>query len=162
MTRLDDYFSIGETVVLGSHTLGAEEIKAFARKFDPQRFHVDEKEAEKSLFGGLCASGWHTVALWMRYNLQYRVDSGGKAWDGPGPRPEFGPSPGFEKLRWLKPVHAGETVTFTRRAHAHRPLASRPGWRLLTMTSEAFDSSGDKVLEFESSVLVKAQDEAKR
>ena len=158
MTRLDEYFGIGKTVVLGSHTFGVEEIKAFARQFDPQRFHVDEKEAEKSLYGRLCASGWHTAATWMKYNLKHRGDASGRPWDGPGPQPEFGPSPGFEKLRWLKPVYAGETITFTRRAHAHRPLATRPGWRLLTMTCEAFDSTGDKVLEFESSVLVKAQE----
>ena len=155
MTTLDDYFSIGETIVLGSHTFGAEEIKAFARKFDPQRFHVDEAEAQKSLFGRLCASGWHTTSIWMKYNLLHREEVAGKPWDGPGPRPQFGPSPGFEKLRWLKPVYAGETVTFTRRALGHRALATRPGWRLLSMACEAHDSTGDKVLEFQSNVLVK-------
>ena len=154
---LDEYFAIGETVTLGSHTFEAGEIKAFARKYDPQRFHVDEKGAENSIFGRLCASGWHTAATWMKYNLARREDFDGRPWDGPGPRPEFGPSPGFENLKWLKPVYAGETVTFTRRALAHRALASRPGWRLLTLACEAFDSAGDKVLEFESAVLVKAE-----
>jgi acyl dehydratase len=155
MTTLDEFFRVGETVTLGSHTFGAEEIKAFARKYDPQRFHVDEKEAEHSLFGRLCASGWHTASTWMKYNLKHREDAGETPWDGPGPRPVFGPSPGFEKLRWLKPVYAGETVTFTRRALGHRALATRPGWRLLSMACEAHDSTGDKVLEFQSNVLVK-------
>lgn len=155
MTALDSYFRIGETLTLGSHTFGADEIKAFAAKYDPQRFHMDEKEAEGTVFGRLCASGWHTTAMWMKYNLTSREDHGERPWDGPGPRPEFGPSPGFEKLKWLKPVYAGETITFTRRALAHRALASRPGWRLLTMICEAFDSTGDKVLEFQSAVLVK-------
>lgn len=154
MTALDTYFRIGETITLGSHTFGAGEIKAFARKYDPQIFHVDEEAAKGTLFGRLCASGWHTVATWMKYNLRQRQDAGEEPWDGPGPRPVFGPSPGFEKLRWLKPVYAGETVTFTRRAIGHRPLATRPGWRVLTMECEAFDSTGDKVLEFESAVLV--------
>ena len=152
---LEEYFRIGETVTLGLHTFGADEIKVFAAKYDPQRFHMDEKEAEGTVFGRLCASGWHTTAMWMRYNLLGREALGEQPWDGPGPRPEFGPSPGFEKLKWLKPVYAGETITFTRRALAHRALASRPGWRLLTMLCEAFDSTGDKVLEFESAVLVK-------
>jgi acyl dehydratase len=153
---LDAYFRIGETVTLGSHTFEADEIKAFAARYDPQRFHMDEEEARHSVFGGLCASGWHTAATWMKYNLKKREDAGERPWEGPGERPEFGPSPGFQNLKWLKPVYAGETVTFTRRALAHRALASRPGWRLLTIACEAFNSTGDKVLEFESAVLVKA------
>lgn len=153
---LDAYFRIGETITLGSHTFEADEIKAFAAKYDPQRFHMDEEEARDSVFGKLCASGWHTAATWMKYNLKRREDAGEQPWEGPGARPEFGPSPGFQNLKWLKPVYAGETVTFTRRALAHRALATRPGWRLLTIMCEAFDSTGDRVLEFESAVLVKA------
>ena len=107
------------------------------------------------MFGGLCASGWHTAATWMKLNLETGVEAEGARWAGAGPAPEFGPSPGFKNLKWLKPVYAGETVTFTRTALAHRPIASRPGWRVLTLRSEAFDSTGDKVIEFESAVLVK-------
>jgi len=153
MSALDEYLGIGRTVTLGSHCFGSEEIKAFARKYDPQPFHLDEEAARKSVFGRLCASGWHTASMWMRYNLTKREDAA--PWTGEGPRPEFGPSPGFQDLKWLKPVYAGETITFTRTGMAHRPLASRPGWRLLTLRCEAFDSTGDKVLEFDSAVLVK-------
>ncbi|MGX9116005.1 MaoC family dehydratase [Mesorhizobium sp. BHbsci] len=152
---LDEFFCIGVTVTLGSHTFEPEAIKAFARKYDPQIFHLDEEAAKKSVFGGLCASGWHTAATWMKLNLEAGVEAGGARWVGAGPAPEFGPSPGFKNLKWLKPVYAGETVTFTRTALAHRPIMSRPGWRLLTLRSEAFDSTGDKVIEFESAVLVK-------
>jgi acyl dehydratase len=152
---LDEYLGVGRTMTLGSHRFGAEEIKAFARKFDPQPFHMDEKSAENSVFGRLCASGWHTASTWMRYNVEARDGTGGGAWDGPGPEPEFGPSPGFRNLKWLKPVYAGETVTFKRTVLAHRPLASRPGWRLVSVRAEAFDSTGDKVIEFESAVLLK-------
>ncbi|MEO4001360.1 MaoC family dehydratase [Mesorhizobium sp. CAU 1732] len=152
---LDEYFALGKTITLGSHTFGADEIKAFAAKYDPQRFHMDEKEAENSVFGKLCASGWHTASTWMKYNLKRREDVSDGPWDGPGPRPEFGPSPGFQNLKWLKPVYAGDTITFTRRAIAHRALASRPGWRLLSIMCEAFGEDGTKVLEFESAVLVK-------
>ncbi len=151
---LDQFFRIGETINLGSHTFEAGAIKAFARKYDPQPFHVDEEAAKKSVFGNLCASGWHTAATWMKLSVQARMDTG---WTGPGPVPEFGPSPGFKNLKWPKPVYAGETVTFTRTAVSHRPLATRPGWRLLALRSEGFDSTGDKVLEFDSAVLVKAE-----
>jgi acyl dehydratase len=153
---LDEYLGVGRTVTLGSHRFEAGEIKAFARKFDPQPFHMDEKSAERSVFGRLCASGWHTASMWMRYNVLMHAGAGERAWDGPGLEPEFGPSPGFRNLKWLKPVYAGETITFKRTVLAHRPLASRPGWRLMSVRAEAFDSTGDKVIEFESAVLVKA------
>jgi acyl dehydratase len=150
---LDEHLGVGRTVTLGSHRFGAEEIKAFARKFDPQPFHMDEESARHSVLGGLCASGWHTASMWMRYNVMARSEAG----EGSGAEPEFGPSPGFRNLKWLKPVYAGETITFKRTVLGHRPLASRPGWRLVSVRAEAFDSTGDKVIEFESAVLVKAR-----
>jgi len=151
---LDEYLQVGVTVPLGSHSFPADQIKAFAKKYDPQRFHVDEDEAEHSVFGGLCASGWHTAAGWMKCNVASPVGSG-RAWDGPGPEPVLGPSPGFTNLKWLKPVYAGETVSYTRTVLSHRAMATRPGWRLVSLHSEGFDSSGDKVLEFDSAVLLK-------
>lgn len=152
---LDEYFRIGETVTLGSHTFEAEEIKAFGRKYDPQPFHVDEKLADGTVFGKLCASGWHTCAMWMKYNLEVREDMAEREWTGDGPKPVFGPSPGFSNLNWLKPVYVGDTLTFTREATEHRALASRPGWRLLNVLCEAVNQNGDKVLSFDSAVLVK-------
>ena len=150
---LDEFFEIGVTVPLGSHVFDADGIKAFARKYDPQPFHVDEEAAKGSVFGALCASGWHTAAAWMKRNIA----TPGKRWRGAGPEPEFGPSPGITDLKWLKPVYAGETVRYTRTALVHRPIASRPGWRVLTVRAEGFDSSGAKVIEFDSAVLVKAE-----
>ncbi|TIN46148.1 MAG: dehydratase, partial [Mesorhizobium sp.] len=67
---LDEFFRIGTTVTLGPHTFEPEAIKAFARKYDPQIFHIDEEAAKKSVLGGLCASGWHTAATWMKLNLE--------------------------------------------------------------------------------------------
>jgi acyl dehydratase len=152
---LDAFFGLGETITLGSHRFEPGEIKTFARKYDPQPFHVDEAAAERSVFGRLCASGWHTAAMWMRYNLKRREDMGERPWHGPGPRPEFGPSPGFTDLKWLKPVYAGDTITFTRTALNHRAMSSRPGWRILTIRCEAHNQDGAPVLSFDSAVLVK-------
>jgi len=154
---LDEFFGIGVTTTLGAHRFEPEEIKAFARKYDPQPFHIDEQAAGKSVFGRLCASGWHTAAIWMKYNLEARADQEPGRWTGPGPMPEFGPSPGFKNLKWLKPVYAGETITFTRTGLDHRAVASRRGWRMLAIQAEAFDSTGDKVIEFDSAVLVKVE-----
>ena len=153
---LDEFLQIGVPIELGTHKFEPDAIIAFASKYDPQPFHLSEEAARKSVFRKLCASGWHTASVWMKKNLEHRQDAGADRWTGDGPAPTFGPSPGFENLHWLKPVYAGETVSFRRTALAHRPLASRPGWRLLTIMCEAFDSTGDKVSEFESSVLVKA------
>jgi acyl dehydratase len=152
---LDDYLGIGRTVELGAHLFEPGEIKAFAAKYDPQPFHLDEEAARKSVFGALCASGWHTASMWMKYNLA-QITSAEARWSGTGPAPEFGPSPGFRNLKWLKPVYAGETIRFTRTGLGYRPLASRPGWQVMTLMAEAFDSTGAKVIEFENSVLVKA------
>ena len=152
---LDEYFGIGVTTTLGSHTFDADAIKAFARKYDPQPFHLDEDAARNSVLGGLFASGWQTAAAWMKYSLQTHEATSPLRWKGPGPAPEFGPSPGFSNLKWLKPVYAGQTVTYTRTGVAHRLIRSRPGWRLLSVKAEGFDSTGDKVIEFDSTVLVK-------
>ena len=151
---LDEYLSVGQTVEIGTYRFDADAIKAFASRYDPQPFHVDEKAAEDSVFGGLCASGWHTAAAWMKCNV---ATPAVVAWRGPGPVPEFGPSPGFSNLKWLKPVFAGETVTYTRTVTGHRPLAKRPGWHLVTVVAEGTDSTGATVIQFQSAVLVKAE-----
>jgi acyl dehydratase len=153
---LDAFFGIGERIALGTHRFDAAAVKAFARAYDPQPFHLDEALAAHSVFGALCASGWHTASAWMRLNVENMEALRSRPWGGTGPRPEWGPSPGFQKLRWPKPVFAGETVSFWRTALSHRRLASRPGWRVLSMLAEGEDSHGDRVLEFEGAVLVKA------
>ncbi|MEQ1943297.1 MaoC family dehydratase [Mesorhizobium sp. VNQ89] len=150
---LDEFFEIGVVTPLGTHLFDAEGIKAFARKYDPQPFHIDEEAAKNSVFGGLCASGWQTASAWMKRNLATPM----KVWTGEGPAPVFGPSPGITNLKWLKPVYAGETVSYSRTALSHRPMSSRPGWQLLTVRAEGVDSTGAKVIEFDSAVLVKVE-----
>src|SRR6516162_6057666 len=66
MSRAFEDFPVGAHLVSSSCTVTAEEIIDFGRKFDPQSFHLDPKSAEKTLFGGLTASGWHTAAISMR------------------------------------------------------------------------------------------------
>lgn len=152
---LDEYLRVGETVTLGSHTFEADEIKRFARKFDPQPFHLDEDAASRSVFGRLCASGWHSVSMWMKLNIENEDALHKREWLGQGPAPEFGPSPGFRNLKWLRPVYAGDTITYTRLVTGHRALPNRPGWRLMELHSEAFNQDGDKVLEFDNAALLK-------
>ncbi len=70
--------AVGERAELGRHTFTADDIKAFARRFDPQPFHLDEAAAARSHFGALCASGWHTASVWMRLMVEHqrREDDG--------------------------------------------------------------------------------------
>ena len=63
--HLDD-LAVGQTFTSASHTVDADQIKAYARQFDPQPFHLDEAAAEASYFRGLAASGWHTASITMR------------------------------------------------------------------------------------------------
>ncbi|QNQ63017.1 MaoC family dehydratase [Brucella sp. 6810] len=147
--------NIGKERVLGTYTFTAEEIIAFARKYDPQPFHIDEEAAKNSLFGGLCASGWHTTAIFMKLNVASMMQASRETVQRGETPPTFGPSPGFENLKWPKPVFAGDTITYKRVAHAIRPLASRPGWSMLTMTTRAHNQHGEEVLSFDNAAMVK-------
>jgi len=151
---------IGVERELGNHHFTAQEIIDFASKYDPQRFHVDPEAAAKSNFGALCASGWHTTAVWMRFNVEdIKAEVLAAATRGEQP-PKFGPSPGFENLKWLKPVYAGDTIRFTRTLHAVRALKSRPGWSMMQMSSAAYNQNGDQVLSFDSAALIALSEDA--
>ena len=93
-------FEPGQVYELGSTTVTEEEIVEFARRFDPQPFHLDAEAAKNSDFGGLIASGWHTGAMWMRLYVDSLLGGG----SGQG-------SSGIEELRWLAPVRPGDTLS---------------------------------------------------
>lgn len=75
MMTMEEFYATGRRTVIGSLTFTADDIIRFARDFDPQPFHLDAEEARHSLFGGLCASGWHTSAGWMQCFV--RMSNGG-------------------------------------------------------------------------------------
>src|SRR5262245_29316487 len=110
MSAYFEDLAIGPVIALGSHTFTREEIIDFARKYDPQPFHLDDEAGARSLFGGLSASGWHTSAIWLRCMIDYR-NRQADLMRFRGERPaRYGPSPGFENIRWLKPVLVGDTL----------------------------------------------------
>ena len=153
MSFIEDH--LGEELTIGSYTFSAEEIIHCASKFDPQPFHLDARAAKNSVLGGLCASGWHTTAVFMKLNVASIVEATKDAIKGGEVPPTFGPSPGFENLKWIRPVYAGDTITYKRTVHAIRPLGSRPGWSMLSMSSSAYNQNGDKVLSFDNAAMVK-------
>jgi len=154
-----DDIRVGARTVLGRHTFTADEIKSFAKTFDPQPFHLDEAAAARSLFGGLCASGWHSVAIWMRLNIdhQQRADAARRARGEPVA--ELGLSPGFRELKWLKPVHAGDSITYASEVVAIRVSNSRPGWGLITFRNTGTNQSDELVLSFISTTFLQRRPE---
>lgn len=144
---------VGETEELGSYTFEADDIIRFARQFDPQRFHVDAQAARESLFGGLCASGWHTASVWMKMMVAHRERIHAFALEH-GQRPaRLGPSPGFTDLKWLKPVYAGDTITYRSTVTAKRASASRPGWGMVNHHNTGVNQRGEEVFSFEGAVF---------
>lgn len=128
----------GSVRELGTTTVNAEEIKEFAGKYDPQPFHLDEEAGRASLFGGLCASGWHTCALAMRLTvdnmLRHSTSLG---------------SPGLESLKWLKPVFPGDVLSLRHTILESRGLRKRPDTGLVRSRWEMFNQKGERVLEME-------------
>ncbi len=151
--RMAELYAFGEAVEIGSLTFTAEDIIRFARDFDPQPFHLDAELARHALFGGLCASGWHSSAGWMKCFVPFWTSECRRlAAEGIAP-PKLGPSPGFTNLRWLKPVFAGDTITYSVTLTASRELASRPGRLINTILCAGRNQNGEPVIRFESTVL---------
>jgi acyl dehydratase len=151
-------FAVGERWEVGSHTFTADEIKRFASAFDPQPFHTDEEAAAKSHFGRLCASGWHTLAIWMRLNVRVMQDEANRMQPVAARQAKVGPSPGFDDLKWLRPVYAGDTVTYESEVTATRATRSRPGWGLITMRTTGRNQSDGEVIAFTAHVFIEQRE----
>lgn len=147
-----DELVIGESYELGSLVFTADEIVAFARSFDPQPFHMDEEAARTSSFGSLCASGWHTAAGWMAAMVGHRRRQ--EAMLAPAVAPRLGPSPGFKNLRWLKPVYAGDRITYHSAVADKRPSFSRPDWGLFFHHNTGVNQKGETVFSFDGCVFI--------
>jgi len=146
--RFFEDMQVGDRREVGSFTFTADEIKRFARQYDPQRFHLSEEEGRNSLFGGLAASGWHVASACMRLMVldtqrldREAVERGEKVGVG-------GPSPGFRDLRWLKPVLAGDTITFAFEIEQARTSDSRPEWGIVHFRNFGTNQRGELVFSF--------------
>ncbi|SCE70820.1 MaoC/PaaZ C-terminal domain-containing protein [Micromonospora chokoriensis] len=113
----------GLTVDLGVVTVDGDEMVAFARRFDPQWYHVDSELAGESRHGGLIASGFYTVSLFMRAYVDHLLS-----------RAAADASPGLEELRWLAPVRAGDRLAVRVDVMGARPSTARPGLGTVSLT----------------------------
>lgn len=145
--RFLEDLTLGETIVAGPVEVTEEDIIAFARLFDPQPFHLSAQEAEKTLFRGLSASGWHTAAITMRLLLAAR--------------------PGFaagmigkqiERLEWLKPVQPGDRLSVE--AVVQKVTPARQGRSMGEVHTESAtrNQTGETVLAMTSVLLVPSRD----
>ena len=139
---------------LGRHTFLAPDIKAFAAKYDPQPFHMDEEAAKASLFGGLCASGWHTASVYTGFNIRARLAREAEARARGEEIARWGPSPGFRDLKWPRPVMAGDTVTYRQTIAALTDFRNRPERGLLVTLGEGFNQKGELVFQVTGQILV--------
>ncbi len=145
---------VGREVEYGRYEVTREEVLEFARKYDPQPFHLSDEEAAKTHFGRLAASGWHTAAVWMRLNVEHRKRRLAEAAERGQRIGRIGPSPGFDELKWLKPVYAGDVISFRTTVKDKRDWPSRPGWGLISQYAEGFNQAGERVFSFIGHVLV--------
>ena len=148
-----DEVEIGRVIELGHHHFTKDGIIAFARQYDPQPFHLDEEAALKGPLGSLSASGWHTAAAWMKCYVTTNLAAEARVREEGREPAILGPSPGFNNLRWLKPVCPGDTICYRVTVTGKRDLKSRPGWGLLFALAAGFNQHGELVFSFESKVM---------
>ena len=132
-------FEIGQKQSFGAYKVTEDEIIEFASKYDAQFFHLDHEAAKDSLFGGLCASGWHTCAMTMSMMVE-NMDLHGRSLG----------SPGIDSLRWLHPVYPGDILSVQMEVLDTVPSKSRPNIGVVTNKVSVSNHKGVVVMEFTS------------
>ncbi len=130
----EDYIE-GHVHRFGTIVIEADEIIAFAKRFDPQVFHTDPVAAKQTPFGGLIASGWHTAGLMMRLYVEHYLTKVASL-----------ASPGIDELRWLKPVRPGDILSVSVTVLKAMPSKSKPDRGVVTSLIEVFNQADDLVM----------------
>lgn len=136
---------VGQTTYFGSYDVTREEVIEFARKYDPQPFHLSDEAAAKTHFGRLAASGWHSCAMTMAVIARHVVDT---EQAGLG-------SPGVDELRWLKPVYPGDTLHVSSTVVEKRASQSKPEIGSFRSATTVTNQHSEPVLRFTSIVLMR-------
>jgi len=138
---------VGAQTDFGSYHVTREEVLDFARKYDPQPFHLSDEAAAKTHFGRIAASGWHTAAMTMAVIARAVVDQGQA---GLG-------SPGIDELRWLKPVYPGDTLHVRGEILEKTPSRSKPDIGSFRTRTTVTNQHNVPVMTFVSIVLIRRQ-----
>lgn len=143
MKYFDD-FAVGDQTEFGHYDVTREEVIEFARKYDPQPFHLSDEAAAKTHFGRIAASGWHTCAMTMAVIARYVVAD---EQAGLG-------SPGVDELRWLKPVYPGDRLTVRAVVVDKIPSRSKPHIGVLRSRTMVSNQDGAEVMTYISIVMM--------
>ena len=152
MSAAMQYFEdleIGAETEFGSYEVTREEVLEFARKYDPQPFHLSDEEAAKTHFGRIAASGWHTCAMVMAVIARHVVEH---EQAGLG-------SPGIDELRWRRPVYPGDTLHVRGRIVDKTPSRSKPEIGSFRSDTTVTNQNGEPVMTFTSIVLIQRRPE---
>jgi acyl dehydratase len=134
ITRHLEDFEAGQTFRSGRIRIDGERIKSFAAEFDPQPFHLDERAAADSIFGGLAASGWHTAAITMRLLVESELAPAGGIVGA-----------GFDELRWPRPVRPGDELKVESEVLEVRASKSRPDQGVIKVRTTTLNQDNQPV-----------------
>ncbi len=138
---------VGSTAKFGRYDVSRDEVIEFARKYDPQPFHLDDEAAAKTHFGRLSASGWHTCAMTMAMLVE-NMKTSRQAGLG---------SPGMDNLRWVKPVYPGDTLRVETTIIEKRRSKNRPDMGLFKSDLTIFNQDDEPVMTMRSNGLIKVR-----
>jgi len=139
-------FRVGETLELGSYSVTRDELVDFARRYDPFPFHLDDKAAEATPFGGIVASGWMTALIWLKLMHESLLD----------PATVLG-SPGHEEMNWPTPVKPGDTLHGQVEIKESRLSKSKPGVGFVRYTAKLYNQREECVFVTTSTLIVRAR-----
>jgi acyl dehydratase len=143
--RFFEDYVVGATYVCGSFQLSEDEIIAFASRYDPQMMHIDRDLAASGPFGGIIASGWHTIAAAMRLMVDNFLPHNGLA------------APGIDELRWPRPVHPDEVLTLHATVQEARRSRSKPDRGLIHTLLEVLNQNGEVVMSMKPLNMVRVR-----
>ena len=138
--RYFEDFTEGQVFELGEQRITEPEILEFARKYDPQSFHIDPEAARATMFGGLIASGWQTGSIYMGLLVRgLLADSKSLG------------SAGIDEMRWLKPVRPGDVLRARMTVTSLKPSSKHPDRGTVFTLGELFNQAGERVMFVRSS-----------
>ena len=131
-------FKVGDASPMGEVVMDKADMIEFAKRYDPQPFHIDEAAAKESMFGGLIASGWQTCSLVMRMMVDSYLNESASLG-----------SPGVDNVRWLKPVRPGDTIRAQRTVLETRASQSKPDMGVVKTRWEVYNQKNELVMSME-------------
>lgn len=142
----EDYVE-GATYSFGSVPVDEAEVVDFARRYDPQFFHIDAEAAKGGLYGGLIASGWHTASMMMsQFAVHYLSDVSSLG------------SPGLTELRWIAPVRPGDVLSVRVTTTGTRRSASKPDRGIVQSHVEVLNQDDKVVMDFNATNFIACRD----